>query len=186
MKSTLKILLFLLLMGNCCYAQQQGRDIPYLKIKDTVLLKQIISMSDELEKYGDGFKKGYGYISLHIDQFSGSSDTLITYFLSPQLMFLTAKGNENLYPDFYSRVNNKLITIYVNPLLDFYFAKRSFTAKSKKKIRYLIDKTLEKPGPLIKFNGKKIHLRFNSITFGGIKIYIRRNGAAIIKQVREG
>jgi len=184
MKRTITLII-LLFLSYSCYSQQIKRDIQRLKIKDTVLLQQLNIMINGIAIYGGDYKSGYGYIELHIEQFAGSADTAITYSFSPSLLFLDEKATDDLYPDYYDFVDNKLVTIYIDALDRYHFSNKTLTDKSKKMIRTLTDKYLEKAGPMIKIKEKTVLFRSQTFTSGGTKIYILRNKPPIIRKVME-
>src|SRR5207248_3035465 len=100
-----KLACYIIALGiwNCSFAQQSyKRDIQYLPIKDSILIKQIALMNSLRAK------KEKTYTAVYVEQYSRSSDTLLTYFLSRQYANYTENDVDDLYPDFYSFIDNKL------------------------------------------------------------------------------
>lgn len=181
---------FSLFLGTCCFAQQVPKStIGYLTIKDSTLIKQIDKMSGSFNVSNTtSGNRRLGYISLYVERYSQLSDTTASYFLSPGLSNLAVTDTDNIYPDFYSLVHDRLVLVYIPILYRSDFATRAFTDKSKKELRKLISKYVEKVKnvQLRGADGKIINLgKPRSISYGGVRIFIMRNKQPEIKMVAE-
>ena len=186
-------ILSILIFGSvCCYSQQKAakRDIQYLSIKDSVLLRNISLLADRMDttNVNNNLKKEYGYIELFIDEFS-KGDTIVGYYFTPQYTAIDKKKKDKVFPDFYSFVNNRLVIIDVDALN--VISDKMFSNKSKRKLLALMDKCFEKPHKVIFHNMDGTvsfidkHFRRNWFPLGaGEYIYILKNKPAIIQSSR--
>jgi hypothetical protein len=86
------------------------------------------------------FKKGLGYIDATLIKYP-DKDTIAVYYVSPQLHGYTNESIDWSYPDFYSYINNRLVLISV---IRYIPSQSEDIRKSKKFLRGLVDKCLEK------------------------------------------
>ncbi|MES2426050.1 MAG: hypothetical protein V4560_03720 [Bacteroidota bacterium] len=190
MKNAFLIFLIYLGVGVQSSSGQEKRytDISYLKISDSALIDGINKVvNQEVNNPDDSlFKKGFGYIRVSVIQYP-KNDTVIVYYIAPELSAITKKSIEQVYPDYYSFVNGRLVLITMRALD--VFASREFSEKSKKNIRELVDKCLEKTQKVTFYdeNNKKAftdkHFRTDYLLFGsGKELYIFKNKPAVLKR----
>jgi hypothetical protein len=190
MKNVFLIFLIYLGVGVQSSSGQEKRytDISYLKISDSALIDGINKVvNQEVNNPDDSlFKKGFGYIRVSVIQYP-KNDTVIVYYIAPELSAITKKSIEQVYPDYYSFVNGRLVLITMRALD--VFASREFSEKSKKNIRELVDKCLEKTQKVTFYdeNNKKAftdkHFRTDYLLFGGgMELYIFKNKPAVLKR----
>ena len=148
-------LLFLLI-----YIPQEAKSqkrIGYTDLNDstsTQNIKFIINRETASTDSGNLFKKGFGYVRLTILSYN-NKDTIVKYYLNPELSFLKSDSPDALYPDYYGFVENTLVVIYNNVLNE--LSNDPFSESDKRKIRKLIDRRLQKPvrKPFYDLDGKK-------------------------------
>jgi hypothetical protein len=161
------------------------------KITDTILIDNINKVIG-LEKSNVSdtlFKKGLGYIDLTLIKYPGN-DTTAVYYISPQLYGYNKESIDWSYPDFYGFLGERLILINISPIHS--FTERKYSEKSKKFLRGLVDKCLEKKKKVKFYNmdGTKAftdkNFRVDYMNFySGYYLYILRNKKSILEKVNE-
>jgi hypothetical protein len=190
MKKVFLLFLFYLLVGlQLSYGQEKPyTDISYLKLTDSALINGINKVVSQEENNPDDslFKKGFGYIRVSVKQYP-KNDTVIVYYIAPELSTIKKSSLEQAYPDYYSFVNRRLVLITINALDA--FTSREFSEKSKKNIRDLVDKCLEKTQKITFYdeNNKKAftdkYFRPDYLLFGsGKELYIFKNKPPVLKR----
>lgn len=190
MKHLLYTIVFLILT-NAAIGQikNQYSTLSYVTLTDSILINTIKhSLNIELNSDDSKnlFKKGFGYIAVHVVKYS-QNDTLRVYYISPALLSIKEDSPNSLYPDFYSFVNNQLVVIYLDVLNK--FAEKEYSNKEKKRIREMINKHLVKTKKVTFYdeNEKKSftdkHFRIDYFKFGGgYNVYIIKGKDPVIKE----
>lgn len=180
----ISLLLLFLTQKGFCQSKSGNAEITYLHIKDSLLISSIQKLVKQVETTDTLYRKGYGYITLQVKEYS-QKDTLIDYSINPSLLSIREDSIDQLYPDHYTYVNNRLVLIHINVLNQ--LAVRKYTEKSKSEIRKLVNSTLEKTRKVTFYdvNEKKAftdkHFRVDYLLRNyAIHLYILKNKPAVI------
>lgn len=177
-----------------CVAQEKQKKvrIQYLPIADSSIIGTIRQVIDQEVNSSDTnhfFRKGLGYVAMHIQRFSGG-DTVLRYDLLPAMYGFKKKDDDDVYPPFYSYVDGRLVLIFSSQL-ERVGGKIAFTTKSKARLRKQVDRFLEKTERAVfrDMNNKKVftdrHFRMDYIQFDNeTTVFLLRNGKAIVKKGR--
>ena len=175
----LSFLALLLPVAAIAQKAKVKNDVNFIVLKDTTLKAAVYKIVDrEVAKTDSNnlFKKGLGYISVHVTQYS-ERDTLISYYISPELFAFKNDTPDDLYPGYYSYLGDRLVLIYIDAFKN--MATRVLTEKYKKRVREVVNNTLEKPKKVVFYdvNNKKAftdkNFRIDYLNFhSGIYLYI--------------
>ena len=161
---------------------KQLATITQVEITDTTLKNNIRFVLEKYQKNNAFFKKGYGYVNIFLQSFS-QGDTLRRYNISPSLVGIKHRQPDRYYPDYYSYINNKLILIHIDALDD--FLDRKLSEKDKKRIRKLVDNTLEPTRTIVLPHvGKRVkdkHFRPDYFLLdGGLNVFVLKGDKTIL------
>lgn len=186
----MRVLIILALLANslCSFGQNNVPvTIQCVTLRDEVLKKEIINIIAEESNSNDPdslFKKGLGYVVVHIQSYS-RGDTLTKYYIAPSLISLKEKDFDDNYPNFYSYVGGRIVLIYINEIQK--SLNISYSDKSKSELRKKLDQFLEKTTDQTFFDNsgnkafrdKKFridHFKFDA----GKYVYIMKNKLPVI------
>jgi len=185
------IFIFFNLLATTAFCQTKGDlSIQYVNLTDTTVGKEIENTIIEEINSADSehlFKRGFGYISLTIKQYS-SSDTLYSYYIAPSLYAIKTKDINNKYPLFYTYVYGRLVTIYSSALgentISLDFSSKS-KARFRKKISLFLEKTVDRT--FYDASGHKVfrdkHFRLDRFKFDSGKfVFVLKNNIYIVKK----
>lgn len=112
---------------------------------DSILVREIKNLIqheiNNKEDKNDFFKRGLGYINLHLAN-NLDRDVLIKYYISPGMSGFRKSTPDNLYPFFYSYVGNRMILIHLDEFSR--FSDYRFSKRSKRQFRKKLEPYLEK------------------------------------------
>lgn len=184
MRICFAFLFFIISCSNASCQSSKGLSIQYVQIKDSILIKEIVS-TIAIEVNGSDpehlFRKGLGYIYVNIYSFL-KSDTIGSYYISTSFHILRPTSTDDEYPAFYTYVNDRLVLLDNNYLTE-NVLRPNYSAKSKRKLRKKIEPFLEKTTDAtfydsdnrVAFRDKKFRVerfRFDS----GKYVFVLRNG----------
>lgn len=158
-----------------------------MSLTDTALvstINRVISDQANSKDTANIFKKGLGYIIVHVTKYR-VKDTLRAYYIAPDGFGIKENSSNNVYPDYYSFVNNKLVLVTIDVMRE--ISSRQFSEESKKNIRTLVENCLKKSERAVFYdeNGKIAFIdpnfRVDYIFFDVYNLYILKNKPPVLK-----
>jgi len=185
----------LLSIGGLSLAQVKNTPIRIQEIvlKDSFLVQQIEKLiHDEINNKVDSnrfFKKGLGYINLHLLN-STDRDVLRKYCISPGISGFRESNPDEIYPLFYSYVADRMVLIYSDEFRG--IADLRITETSKRRFRRKLEPFLEKTQNITAYDSvrnvkiRDKHFRPDHLWMhSGKYIYIYRDKSAQVLNERE-